>query len=131
MTKTIVQQVKFKAKPERLYDLYMDSKLHSESTGGSAKLSTKVGGPFSAWDGYITGKNLALFPKRALVQSWRAADWDDGDEDSIFTLSFDKAPGGALVTMVHANVPDGTYTDLKQGWVDNYWNPWKAYLREK
>ena len=57
MTKTIVQQVKFKAKPERLYDLYMDSKLHSESTGGSAKLSTKVGGPFSAWDGYITGKS--------------------------------------------------------------------------
>jgi len=131
VTKTIVQQVTFKAKPERLYHLYMDSRLHTASTGSGAKMSAKVGGAFSAWDGYITGKNLALRPRRAIVQSWRAADWGDSDEDSIFFLAFDKAPGGAVVTMVHANVPDAHARGITKGWFTYYWQPWKTYLRKQ
>lgn len=33
--------------------------------------------------------------------------------------------------MVHAGVPDGARDELDRGWVENYWEPWKAYLREK
>ena len=128
MTKTIVQQVKFGVAPERLYDIYMDSKKHGAATGSVAKVSKKVGSEFKAWDGYIAGKILALFPKRAIVQTWRAADWKKTDSDSILTIGVDKAPGGSLLTLVHAGVPDNQYEALKEGWVISYWDPWKAYL---
>jgi len=120
LTKTIVQQVKFAVAPEKLFDTYMDSKKHAAATGSTAKVSKKVGGAFEAWDGYITGKLLAVFPKRALVQTWRGSDWSKKDPDSVLTISFDKAPGGSLLTLVHANVPDGAYDDLNSGWEESY-----------
>jgi len=120
--------VKFAVAPEKLFDTYMDSKKHAAATGSTAKVSKKVGGAFEAWDGYITGKLLAVFPKRALVQTWRGSDWSKKDPDSVLTISFDKAPGGSLLTLVHANVPDGAYDDLSSGWEESYWTPWKRYL---
>jgi hypothetical protein len=44
MTKTIQQSVRFRASPEELFDIYLDSKKHSEATGGRARMSRKVGG---------------------------------------------------------------------------------------
>jgi len=49
MAKTICQTVAFKnTTPETLYSIYMDAKKHSEATGGAAKISTKIGSPYSA-----------------------------------------------------------------------------------
>ena len=43
----------------KLYHMYLDSTQHSLLTGGGkAKFSAKTGINFSAWDGYIIGKNL-------------------------------------------------------------------------
>ena len=44
---------------------------------------------------------------------------------------FEKAKGGSLVTMVHAGVPDDQADALDDGWKENYWDPWKAYLGER
>jgi activator of HSP90 ATPase len=131
LTKTIVQQVKFAAAPGTLFGIYMDSKKHSAAIGSKAKVGREVGSTFEAWDGYITGKMLAVFPKRAIVQTWRGSDWAQRDADSILTLAFDKAPGGALLTLVQANVPDDAFAELDRGWVESYWQPWKEYLGRK
>lgn len=129
MTKTIVQSVTFAAAPETLFDLYMDAEKHTASTGGKAEITRKVGTPFTAWDGYITGTNLSVVPKRLVVQSWRASDWDDGDVDSTFVLSFSWDKKKDRVDMVHANVPDHDADDLDDGWREYYWKPWRAYMR--
>lgn len=131
MVKTIVQQVKFKAAPEELYDLYMDSKRHGAATGSTAKVSKKPGSDFMAWDGYITGKLLATVPKTLVAQTWRASDWREDDPDSFLILHFERAKGGSLLTMIHAGVPDGQREALDQGWRENYWEPWKDYLGER
>lgn len=130
MVKTIVHKVKFKAAPSKLYDTYMDSKRHAAAVGSTAKVGKTPGSPMQAWDGYITGTILATVPKTFIAQTWRASDWDDGDPDSFLILHFEKTKGGSLLTMIHAGVPDEHEESLDEGWTENYWEPWKAYLEE-
>ena len=48
----------FQATPEEVYKAWLDSERHSAMTGGKAETSAEVDAVFSAWDGYITGRNL-------------------------------------------------------------------------
>jgi activator of HSP90 ATPase len=129
MAKTILQRVKFNVPPERLFDIYMDSKKHSAAIAARASIGRGVGSKFNAHNGWIRGKNVAIVRKRMIVQTWRGADWKKADLDSILILTFAKAPGGARLTLVHANVPDRKSPSINKGWHTHYWNRWKAYLK--
>jgi activator of HSP90 ATPase len=129
--KTIIHKVKFKATPKELFNLFLDSKKHSEATGGKAKVSSKVGGSFTAWDGYIRGKNLAIIPGRMITQAWRSGEFKDTDHDSILVLTFEKAAGGTLLTMTHTAVPDHKAPGFNKGWRTHYWEPIKKHLAKK
>lgn len=128
--RTIIQKVQFKATPKELYDIFLDSKKHTEATGGKATASNKIGGSFKAWDGYHWGKNLMLSPGKLIVQSWRNLDFKKGEPDSVIILGFAKKGSGAELTMVHAALPD-RMGDLAQGWREYYWKPFKKYLTKK
>ena len=131
MTKAIQQSVRFSAPPEELFEIYMDSKKHSEAAGGAAKLSRKVGGKFTAWDGQLKGQNLQIVPNQLIVQSWRASHWKPTDADSILILRFSAVPGGGRVDLVHENVPAHDHKGVSQGWKTYYWQPWRKYLAKK
>ena len=75
MTPIIQQTVRFRASPQTLFDLYVDSKKHSASTGARAEISRKAGGKFTAFDGKLGGKNLLIVPGKQIVQLWRATHW--------------------------------------------------------
>jgi activator of HSP90 ATPase len=132
MANTIQQKLTFrKTSPDVLYNLYMNAKLHAQLTGRPAKISEKTGAEFSAYNGYCRGKNLQLIKNKLIVQSWRASDWNEGDIDSTFILLFEQKGKDAVVTMVHANVPDNQAKALAGGWHDFYWTPWKKFLASK
>ncbi|HEY6385833.1 MAG TPA: hypothetical protein VIX91_09150 [Candidatus Acidoferrum sp.] len=69
MTPTVSQRVKFSASPEKLFEMYADSKKHAASTGAPAKFSRKVGGAWSAHGRAIGGKNLLIVPGKKIVQA--------------------------------------------------------------
>ena len=126
-TKSIKQTTQFKAPPHQVYEMLMDSKKHGQFTGGKAKISRKVGGKFSVYDDYAEGKNLALVPDKKIVQSWRASDWPEGHYSKVtFALSNNKA--GTKLTFTQTGVPSEFFADIKQGWIDFYWNPLKELL---
>jgi activator of HSP90 ATPase len=131
MTKAIQQSVKFSAPPEKLFEMYLDSKKHSQATGGAANLSRKVGGKFTVWGGQLEGRNLLIVPNKMIVQAWRATHWPASDADSILVLQFSRAPSGGRVDIVHANVPVHDHKGVSQGWPKFYWKPWKKYLAGK
>lgn len=131
MTTPIHQPVLFRARPEELFDIYLDSKKHSAATGAPARMSRKAGDTFTAWGGQLRGRNLLIIPGRLIVQAWRATHWKPTDLDSILVLRFSKAPGGARVDLVHANVPEHDHKGVSNGWPKNYWKPWKRYLEQK
>ena len=130
MTPTISQRVKFSASPEVLFEMYLDSKKHSASTGAPAKLSRKVGGAWSAHGGAIGGKNLQIISGKQIVQEWRAGFWKK-DELSVLIMTFKKAPGGAFAEIVHVGVPQHDQKGVRNGWPKYYWKPWKKYLAAK
>ena len=45
-------------KPEIAYKDWLNSKEHSNFTGSPAKINPNIGGTFTAWDGYISGKTM-------------------------------------------------------------------------
>ena len=59
-TGTIKQSVTIAAEPHEIYEALLDAKKHTDFTGAEATGSAKVGGSFSAYDGYITGKHKKL-----------------------------------------------------------------------
>ena len=132
MSKTIIQKIVFKnTTPKALYELYTNAEKHTIVTGAMAKNTAKEGAKFSAYDGYITGKNLQLVKDRLIVQSWSGSDWKKEDVDSTFTLHFESKGKDTLLHVVHANLPDEHAKSIGNGWHEYYWTPWKAYLTAK
>lgn len=132
MAKSITQKVIFKNTTTRvLYELYMHAKKHAVSTGYPAEITDKEGTRFTVSGDYITGKNLVLIKNKMILQTWRAAEWDKEEQDSIFLLTLEQKDKDALLMMVHANVPDKYADSIRKGWTTYYWNRWKAYLAGK
>jgi activator of HSP90 ATPase len=129
MSKIIQQTITFKASPHQVYEALMDSKNHAVFTGSKASLSRAVGGSIMAGDGYITGNNIELVPDQKIVQDWRAVDWPDGWFSRV-TFEFTAVPEGTRLDFTHTDVPEGTEAEFTQGWIDNYWEPLKAYLEK-
>jgi uncharacterized protein YndB with AHSA1/START domain len=117
------------ASPSEIYRAWLDSIGHSEMTGGGeATMSDEVGADVSAWDGYITGRNLELVPGDRIVQSWRTTEFDDDFEDSIVTILLQETEGGTLLTLEHSNVPDEHRSYEEGGWQSHYVEPMIAYF---
>jgi len=129
MSQVIQQTVTFNVPPHEVYEALMDSKKHAAFTGGKASLSRAVGGRISAYDNYITGKNIELVSDKKIVQDWRAVDWPEGYYSRI-TFEFTAVPDGTRLDFTHADVPEGTEKEFTQGWIDNYWEPMKRYLKK-
>ncbi len=95
--KTIQQEVHFDAKPEEVYEAYVDAKKHGEFTGSKVVFEKKVGGKFSAWGGGLEGENLELVDGRKIVQKWRADDWPEGHYSTLtIELFADPSPSVIL-----------------------------------
>ena len=116
------------ASPTEIYRAWLDSVAHSEMTGGEATMSDQVGADVSAWDGYITGRNLELVPGERIVQSWRTTEFDDEFEDSIVTIVLQETEDGTLLTLQHSNVPDEHKSYEEGGWQSNYFEPMIVYF---
>lgn len=129
-TKTIKQTVKFKASAHSVYEALMDSKKHSKFTGGPAKISRKVGGKYSVYDGYAVGKNLELIPDEKIVQTWIASDWSK-EQVSQVVFEIESSKSGCTLSFVHSNVPEEQFSSIKQGWIDFYWNPMKEMFENE
>ena len=116
------------ASPQEIYEAWLDGVAHSAMTGSEARMSDAIGEAVSAFDGYISGRNLELVPGERIVQSWRTAEFEEEHADSLITVTLEDADGGALLTLVHTNVPDELTSYEQGGWEEYYFEPMKAYF---
>ena len=130
-TKTIKQTELIPAKPVDVYEALMDAKRHTEFTGSKATSDPRVGGEFTAWDGYIFGKNLNLENGKRIVQEWKTTEWPADYPPSIVEFTFKQTKNSTKLTMVHQNVPAEQASSYQQGWIDFYWKPLKKYFKKK
>lgn len=128
-TRTIRQSVTLKASPHEVYEMLMDSRRHSKFTEAKASISRKIGGKFTAMDGYIDGVNIDLVADKKIVQSWRGSDWREGHYSKA-TFSLKKVKSGTRLTFTQSGVPDEHCAGISQGWRDFYWTPMKKMLEK-
>jgi activator of HSP90 ATPase len=115
---------------QELYNLLMDSALHAAFTGDEATISPEVGGDYSAYGGYSTGKNIELVPGKRIVQTWRASDWPE-DVESTCMYEFEQIGNDAIIKFTQTGVPYDQEESITQGWIDFYWEPIREYLAGK
>ncbi|MCB9231221.1 MAG: SRPBCC domain-containing protein [Bacteroidia bacterium] len=112
---------------EELYNGWLDSEEHSEFSGGTAEIDPTEGGRFTAWEGYIEGKNLILEPYSRIVQAWRTSEFPETSEDSRLEILLDETEEGTRITLVHTEIPEGLGERFETGWVDHYFMPMAEY----
>jgi uncharacterized protein YndB with AHSA1/START domain len=118
------------APPAAVYRAWLDARTHAAFTGGGVATSApRIGGAFTAWEGYIRGTYLALEPGERIVHAWRTTDFPEAAPDSRVEVLFEAARGGTLLTLTHAQIPPGQEADYQAGWSDFYFRPMKKYFQ--
>lgn len=117
----------FPVPPSEIYNSWLDSVHHTKMTGGSAFIGPNVGEKFTAWDGYISGKNIELIEDKKIVQAWRTTNFEEEEEDSRVTITLEPAEHGTMLTLLHKNIPTGQ-PEYEKGWDEHYFVPMAQYF---
>jgi activator of HSP90 ATPase len=117
----------FSTSAKKMYKSWLSTQGHTKMTGGAAFVSDQIGDTFTAWDGYIRGKNVVLEPYSRIVQSWRSSNFKENEEDSQIELILNEVNGETELTLIHSNVPDGG-EHYMEGWDEHYFQPMKNYF---
>jgi len=137
----IHQEPVFKASRKRVYEALTETNQFAKvvelsaamksggmKTGAAAvAISREAGGPFSAFGGYITGRQVELVANERIVQVWRAGSWDPGSY-SIARFALMESGGGTKIVFDHTGFPKGQAEHLAEGWRTNYWEPLAKFL---
>ena len=138
----IRQQVTLDASPQRVYQALTSTKdfdMITRLSDGAALLnaagakptsiSTELGGPFTLFGGYITGRHLEMLPNERLVQAWRAGSWNPGDY-SVAAFHLTAEGGKTKLSFEHRGFPNGNGISLAPGWRVHYWEPLAKFLAQ-
>jgi activator of HSP90 ATPase len=141
-SEAIHQEVTFKASRRQVYEALTSTgrfdaltrlsdglSLLTAPGAKATTISREVGGPFTLFGGYITGRHLEMVPDELLVQAWRAGGWKPGDYSIVkFALS---AEGSACkLILEHRGFPEGQGKSLAYGWGVHYWEPLAKLLAQ-
>jgi activator of HSP90 ATPase len=118
------------AKASEIYKAWLSSEGHTAMTGSPAQVDGKVGGKFSAWDGYIFGTILGLTPDQHIVQIWRTSEFPTSAPDSQLIVLLEEVTGGTKVTLNHSDMPEGQADSYRHGWEEFYFKPMKEYFKK-
>jgi activator of HSP90 ATPase len=129
MKNEFVVSTTLKATPEKVFRAWLSTDGHAAMTGNPAKVEPRVGGTFSAWDGYISGKTLQLKPYTHILQAWRTTEFPEGSPDSQVEIVLEAVEAGTKLTLTHTNIPEGQAEEYKKGWEDFYFKPMKEYFK--
>jgi len=136
---SIHQEAVFKASRNRVYEALTDAKQFDKIIQLSgvmqamhlpdkpAEISPDVGGAFTLFGGYITGRHVELVPNERIVQAWREGGWPPGVY-SIAKFDLVEQGSGTKIVFDHTGFPKGEAESLASGWKAHYWEPMQKLL---
>lgn len=124
----IRQKVIVDASPIEVYEAYVEPKKHSAFTATAVTGTPRVGGRFTAGDGYIKGRYTRLEPGKRIVHEWITTEWPTGYPPSTVELRLKPKAKGTELVMIHSKVPREQVEYYAKGWNEYYWGPLKKYF---
>jgi len=137
----IHQEIDFDVSSDRVYEALTSPRqfdaltrlsdavtLLSAPSAKPTAISPEVGGPFTLFGGYITGRNLQMVRAHRLVQAWRAGSWEPG-AFSIVRFELQAKAHGCRLIFDHRGFPDTQGASLAYGWRVHYWEPLAKLLQ--
>jgi activator of HSP90 ATPase len=141
-SEAIHQEVNFRASCQRVYAALTSTQefdaltrlsdavsLVTAPNAQATFISPEVGGPFTLFGGYVTGRHLEMVPAKRLVQAWRAGSWRAGDYSVVNFVLVGKGRGCDLI-FDHRGFPEGQGAHLADGWRVHYWEPLAKLLAQ-
>jgi uncharacterized protein YndB with AHSA1/START domain len=114
--------------PSDVYEAFVNPKKHAEFTWSPATGAPRVGGMFTAWGGYISGRYIELEKGKRVVHEWMTTEWPPSYPPSVVELTFRPMGNKTRLTMVHSKVPAEQAESYAEGWKESYWEPLKKYF---
>ena len=123
------QKVAFPTPPLDFYQCMMDERRHSSFTASPCHIEDIEGSLFTAYDGYINGKNIVLERGKRIVQLWQAKEesWPENYWSEI-VFAIKEHPEGCQIDFFHMGIPENLYEQISKGWETYYWEPLRFYL---
>lgn len=115
------------ASPEEVFIALTNPDTIMLWSGEKAIMSTQPGSEFSLWDGSIEGKNIEFIVGKKIVQWWY---FGDQEEESIVTILLHPAKQGTSVELLHTNIPDQDFENIKDGWNQSYFGSLLEFYEE-
>ena len=116
------------ATPEEVYMALTNPFTIKLWTNEEAVMSTEPNTEFSIMDGAIEGMNLEFVENKKIVQEWYFG--DENAASSIVTIKLHSHAKGTSVELLHTNIPDEAYEDIKQGWNEIYFAGLEEFFNE-
>ncbi len=106
------------------YKALTNQSMVSQWSGAPAVMSDEVEATFSLWSGSIVGVNLKV-AANTLEQQWKEKNWT-GYSKVLF--EWKTGPAGLEVTLIHTDIPESSFQNIKRGWDEHYMNPLITWL---
>ena len=125
---TIRQTVLIGASPAEVYEAYVNPKKHADFTGSPATGTPRVGGKFTASDGYISGEYVELERGKRIVHWWTTTEWPEGYPPSKMEPRLKPKGKKTELTIIHSKVPAEQAKRYAEGGQEYYLEPLKKYF---
>ncbi|MDW3211031.1 MAG: SRPBCC domain-containing protein [Reichenbachiella sp.] len=106
------------------YKALTNQSMVSQWSGAPAVMSDEVEATFSLWSGSIVGVNLKV-AANTLEQQWKEKNWTGYSKVSF---EWKTGPAGLEVTLIHTDIPERSFQNIKRGWDEHYMNPLITWL---
>ena len=117
---------KINATAGELFKALTDSFTLELWTGYPAIMQPVKGTEFELWEGDISGINLEFIENQKIVQEWY---FGEQEERSIVTIMLRPKGNATIIEIIHTNIPDDAYDNIRNGWYDTYLSSLKSFYK--
>jgi activator of HSP90 ATPase len=110
------------ADPTHVYDVLADAQALSALSGMDGQSAPCAGDEFTAFNGYVVGRQIELVPGERIVQAWRFPVWAPGTY-SIVRFSLIPQQGQTRLVIDQDGEPADWHDHIQKNWSTFYLDP--------
>lgn len=117
------------ASPREVFRALTDARRIRAWSGQGGRVPKRIGGAFSWFDGWATGRVLAYEEGKGLSMTWSITDWPETTQASIVRMALSGTSKRTVLRINHTGLPNAKESaSHKKGWEDYVFGPIRAHL---